>query len=862
VAQQALDAVQRDPREAIATAERLLRAGSYDPAARSAAERVIGLALRELNDLPAALTQLRRAVRSGRRADDPELTALARMSLGYVLANIGRNVAALREVTAALSCLTGLDAGHARLQRGVVLHFAGRYEEAAREYTTAVEIAQQEGAALLEARARNNRGLVQTHRGMARGTEDLRRAEEIFIELGLDLAAADTRWNLGSAASRRGDVPAALCAYAEADRRYRELDVPRPALQLNRLELLLGVPLAAEAAELAAAVVRELGERRMASDQAEALLAQARAALLGEDLPAAATAAGAARDAFRRQGRPAWAALARSVALRADFLGGTRTRAALTAMVRNAARLDATGWPGPALTTRIDAARAAADLGRTGQARELLDVAARARRGGIAARRAQGWYAAALRHRLDGADARALAALRRALDVQDAHRAWYGATELRASSGAAGREAAAEGLDIAVTGGRPAQVLTWAELWRATSLRMTPVVPPAEPELSAVLTELRGVSAAIENAALTGHPAPAQLRRQRELEQRVRELTRRAAGPGAVTRPPTVAALAAALGDAVLVELIAHRGAILAVLVRDGRAGVHRLGTLDEARRAARRHRFALRRIVTLGDPASAWAAAAHAARALDAQLLAPLRRRLGDRPLVISPVGQLQAVAWAALPTCAGRAVTVVPSAAAWLRATTAPPVTGPAVLVAGPRLPDGEKEVAALAAGRPGATVLTGAAATAGAVCAALGSAGLAHLATHGCFRADAPLLSTLELSDGPLTAYELERLDRAPGVVVLSACDSGLSAVRPGDELLGLGAVLLGTGTRTLIASVLPVPADRTADLMLDLHAGLRAGAGPAAALAAAQRRLTADGDALAHATAAAFRCIGAG
>jgi CHAT domain-containing protein len=156
----------------------------------------------------------------------------------------------------------------------------------------------------------------------------------------------------------------------------------------------------------------------------------------------------------------------------------------------------------------------------------------------------------------------------------------------------------------------------------------------------------------------------------------------------------------------------------------------------------------------------------------------------------------------------------------------------------------------------------VLTAEAAGAAAVTAAMDSARLAHIAAHGVFRADAPLLSTLELADGPLTAYELERLRRPPGVVVLSACDSGRSAVQPGDELLGLGAVLLGAGTRTLIASVLPVPADRTADLMLDLHARLRDGTGPAAALAAAQRDLAAHGDALAHATAAAFHCIGAG
>ncbi|MFI7546831.1 CHAT domain-containing protein [Actinoplanes sp. NPDC049599] len=861
-AQQALDAVQRDPRAAIRIGQRV-RENSDCPRAAAVAARALGLAHRELNELGTAVTHLRRAVRLAQRSGSAELTALARMSLGYVLANSGHNVAALGQVSAALRHLTGLDAGRARMQRGVVLHYAGRYEEAARDYTAAVEIAQQEGDALLEARARNNRGLVQTRRGMARGAADLRRAEELFTALGLPLAAADTRWNLGTAAARRGEVAEALRVFAEVDRRYRELDVPRPALQLDRLELLLAVPLPAEATEVAEAAVRELGARGMASDQAEALLGLARAALLAGDPAAATAAARRAGAAFRRQGRPAWAALARGVAHRAELRSGTRTARSVTAMLRTAAQLDATGWPGPALAARIDAGRVCAELGRTDQARELFTVAARARRGGTAERRAQGWYAAALRHRLDGNTAQARAALRRGLAVQDAHRALYGATELRTSSGAHGRDLAAEGLDLAVRGGRPTLILTWAELWRATALRMTPVVPPADPELSAALTELRGVAAAAEAAALAGRPAPADRRRQSQLEQRVRELARHADGTGELRRPPSVGELAAALGDAVLVELIAHGGAILAVVVRDGRAGLHRLGTREQARQAVRQHRFALRRLVTLGDPAAARAAAAQAAGRLDTQLLAPLRALIADRPLVIAPIGDLHGLAWAALPACAGRPVTVVPSAAAWLRACrSAPPAGGPAVLVAGPRLPEGEQEVAALAAADPAATVLTGAAASAAAVTAALRAAPLAHIAAHGVFRADAPLMSTLELADGPLTAYELERLGRAPAVVVLSACDSGLSGVQAGDELLGLAAVLLGAGTRTLIASVLPVPAGRTADLMLDLHARLRRGTGPAAALAGAQQHLRAGGDALSEATAAAFHCIGAG
>ena len=103
---------------------------------------------------------------------------------------------------------------------------------------------------------------------------------------------------------------------------------------------------------------------------------------------------------------------------------------------------------------------------------------------------------------------------------------------------------------------------------------------------------------------------------------------------------------------------------------------------------------------------------------------------------------------------------------------------------------------------------------------------------------FRSDQPLFSALELADGPLYVHDLDRLRRGPRLLVLSACEAGLSGVRPGDELMGLTAALLGCGTATLIASVVPVPDDRTAAVMTALHSGLRAGLAPSAALAAAQ------------------------
>ncbi|MCU7722886.1 CHAT domain-containing protein [Actinoplanes sp. KI2] len=858
-AQRALAAVQGHPREAIAEARKVL-SGPANADERSTAERAVGLALLELCDLAGAVRHLHRAVRA---AESATVAALARMSLGYALANAGRTAAALTAVSAALPQLSGVDAGRARMQRGVVRHYRGEFAEAVRDYSQAIEIAQRAGDGLLEARARNNRGLLNAHRGTDRGTDDLERAAALFAELGLPLAAADARWNDGVAAGQRGDVAAALRRFAEVDREHERLAVPRPALLLDRFELLLSVSLVGEATAVADTAVRELDRRGMASDLAEALLAQARAALVGGDLETAARAAAGARSRFRRQGRRTWAAFARRVELQARAGRDEPTPALLAALRRTARQLADTGWAGPALAVRIDAGRIATRLGRPSEAVELLGVAAQARRRGTAPRRAQGWYALALCRRLAGDERGAERALRRGLAVLDTYRAALGATELRAHTGGYGTELASEGLDIAVRTGLPDGVLDWAERGRASALRLRPVLPPRDPELAAALAELRMVSTALEDALLGDRPAQALRLSQARLEQRVRELTRTVPGlvAGDAAQPAGVPGLARELGDAVLVELVAHRGRLLAVLLRDGVCGLHDLGSLDEALRRTRLHRFGLRRVIATGDSAASRAGAEHTAAELDRQLFGPLRPWLADRPLVVVPIGALHGVAWAALPTCAGRPVTVAPSATSWLAARRRRAPDGPPVLVAGPRLAAARDEVDRLCRLLPGAVVLAGEQAGAARVTAAMDGAAVVHIAAHGRFRADSPQFSTLDLADGPLIAYEWERLSRPPGCMVLSACDAGRSAVRPGDEVMGFTAVLLALGTRTLISTVLPVPAELTTALVVDLHRRLRADDPPAMALADAQRTLAERG-ALAHATAAAFVCFGAG
>ncbi|MEV1120380.1 CHAT domain-containing protein [Actinosynnema sp. NPDC049800] len=863
----ALEARQRDPRAAIEIGRSALRAAraSGDDEEASAAQRAIGLAFRELHEFDAALRHLRHSVRIAERAGSARSAALARMSLAFVLSNTGRHAQALRAINAALPNLRGVDAGSGRMQRGLVLHYLCRYDEALREYNAAIEVVRRFGERLVEARALNNRGLLRAYTGGLRAAdEDFDRAAALYRDLDQALAVADVRWNAGISASRAGDVPRALTMFAEAEREYRRLAVPRPALLINRLELLVSVPLLEEARAAADRALGELGGDLVLA-RSEALFYRARIALLEGDLDRAVEMAVAARKGFRREKREVWAEGARHVELRAAYLSGQRTRALVTALTRVAGRLDALGWRMAGLEARVDGALVARDLGDRSRAVAELTAAGAARRGGPAAHRVQGWYAEALRRDLLGNTRGAQIALRRGLALLDEYRVSLGATELRALSGAQGAALASEGLRTAVAGGRAGRVLSWAEAWRAGALRMTPARPPEDSGLADALAELRAVTADLEAASTAGRPTAALRQRQVRGEQRVRELTRRTGGGGAVFKPPAVGELARALGTSALVEYVDHDGELLAVVVAGGRASLHRLGPAAGALRELRLLRFALHRLVTLPDHVDRTpvrAGAEHAARLLQNRLLEPLRRRLDDRPLVLAPTGLLGGLPWSALPACRGRAVTVVPSATVWLRAATSELVSHDrVVLAAGPRLPAAPTEITAIASlGPVRPSVLVGGAATVDAVASAMDGAPLAHVAAHGSFRADNPLFSALELADGPLTVYDLERLRTPPARVVLSACDSGLSAVRPGDELMGFTAALLGLGTRTLVAPVIPVPAEVTTPLMVDLHRRLGAGHPPAEALAGAQEAHRDDGD-VAFAASAGFLCFGA-
>lgn len=868
----ALRLADAEPGHALAAATRAAHRaeGEGDRAAGAIAHRAWGLALLHHRDLGTAITHLKRAVSLGRSAGSVVHTAEARMTLAFALNQHGRPLQALLEIDAAVHDLHGVAAARAQAQRGAIMLQLGRVDEAMTSYRAALPILHRAGDLLWEQRVLVNRGVAHAQRyELAAAEADLHDAERLCVKLDLGLQVGFIQSNLAYVIGLRGDIPTALAYYDRAEAIIREHHAQVGTLLQDRSELLLSARLISEARLCAERATEAFQAEQRGIKTPEVLLLLAQVALLEGDANSASRHAFRARRDFNRQHRPEWAALAHLTALRSDMAGASSRRINAREIGRVVDTLVAADWPAAAVEARLVAALLSFRQGHDEQGRGHLRAAISARRRSTPATlRARTWYAEALLRLDAGNPAGALRAVRSGLRILDQHSAALGATDLRAHAAGHRTELAELGLRIALR--HPARlVFEWAELGRARHLLQTPVRPPDDPAFAEALTELRTTVAAID-AAARGGVAPgtglvALTQRQVALEHRIRDFSRRQSGDPANFTPgvATTRELAAALGDKVLLEFVQHDDELYVISIADGRTRLRKLGSPTVVEDLLDRIPFALRRL-SRGQRGSADSTAAlalfrHVANLLDVHLLRPVGD-IGDRPLVIVPTGALQRLPWSILPSCAGRPLTVTPSATLWLTANRRPPSRAHRVaVVAGPGLPGADFEASAVAAIH-GTAALRGPAATASAVTAALDGAAMVHMAAHGRLSAQNPLFSSLLLADGPLFVHDLEHLTHAPHTVILAACDSGRSIVPIGDELLGLSATFLARGTVQLIASMLPLPDLETADLMIELHRRMALGEPPAVALANAQTRTQPTAAALV--AAAGFVCLGGG
>jgi CHAT domain-containing protein len=277
-------------------------------------------------------------------------------------------------------------------------------------------------------------------------------------------------------------------------------------------------------------------------------------------------------------------------------------------------------------------------------------------------------------------------------------------------------------------------------------------------------------------------------------------------------------------------------------------------------------------------------------ARALRRVLIDPLRLPADGTRILFSPDGTLNVVPLEALEDDDGTRlvarldVAYLSSARDVLEPAPTSGADGDTLVIADPafgnpkwtRLPGTQAEAEAIRARFPGAVIKTGDQATKAALHAVARPAVL-HLATHGFFVTDAqwfvrdgsalalrgltldspPVLTGASVDplaragvllapsggdEGILSALEIASEDRHDTrLVVLSACETGLGEVEPGQGIYGLRRALVLAGVRNQVLSLWKVDDDATRDLMAAFYDGLRRGEPAGRALRKAQLAL---------------------
>lgn len=828
-----------------------------DPAVSSIGHQVVGIVQRDLGETEEALGQLRTALRLARTAKDRGRVADVQATLGATLATTGRTREGLRQLDAAASVLDGVPRGTVLVRRAwVSIVLLDRYAESLADLSSAREVFAGSEEAEWEARVLNLEGYARGALGDLTGAERaFVSAQALHERMGHRADVAVTVMNIGWLAFLAGDLPRTFDLFADSAARFEAVDVTSSELVVDRCRAYLAAGLAVDAWQL---VSTTLSARQLQPhERADVLVAAAEAALAAGDPVLAMGSADAASRLLRRQGRHQRRLRAEMLAIwaRADARRAPGPLLARSRQVIESAR----STHAPELAQLLVLGARVASSSRSADAAELRDSwlqeASLFRNDRSSLTSVLGWLALARGRDLDADSVGVMRACDRGLAALEDHRATLGSQELMAFSSGHGRELAELATRTALASRDARRLLWWSERWRASALAVPQATQEHSPEMAADLAALRAQYRRLAEARDEGAPTERLQSRVLRLEQSVRQRLFHTRGTGARSASFDVGELLAALAedDTVLVELVDIDGLLHALVVGRGRVRRLHVGSAADATKAVDFSLFSLRQAAR-GRRAQLDVAGTRLQRAL----LGSALDHVGEARVVVSGTSALQGVPWGLLPALADRPVASTPSARLWLRSRSATAEGDRRVMLVGPGLGSGGAEVPAVAAQDPGAQVIDGEGATVAAALAALDGAALAHVAAHGHFREDSPLFSSLTLADGPLLVHDLQHLRRPPHRVVLSACESGVMAPVGDQELLGLAAALLSMGTAGVVSSLAEVDDAATVEVMVALHASLRAGGGLGDALLAA--RQVAAGDPVLAATAASFTVLG--
>ncbi|MBA3321692.1 MAG: CHAT domain-containing protein [Pyrinomonadaceae bacterium] len=712
--------------------------------------------------------------------------------------------------------------------------------------------------------------------------QSLARAESA----GLTVICADIESSLGYVSLFQGRYDRALDYLERARRRYAALGMLHQSAGVDQeiADAYLELNLTTEASAIYARIVPIFAEFEMRVEQARALAYHGRACLLAGQAAEARTLLTQARLLYAADGSTVGEAMVTLIEAQLHYSQGDY-EAAITAAGQAEAPLAAGTW-GRRLLARWLRGESARAAGHQRAAKELLEATLRdAEQQSMPQVALRCHTSLGLLYAAEERSEAAEAAFKHSVALIEELRAPLPAEEFRTAFVTDKLTPYVELMRLCLRDGnteRDVEALGYAERARSRTLvemmsgaPSSSAVPrfvprdPVDAELLGRVDELREelnwfysqINRPPDGKATREPPAMQLLNeavREREgaMLEVMRQLRARGEDSTSLVESFDISQLQRDLGDdTALVEYTSLDGQLLAFVVTDEGVEVIRdLGTEEQVTRLLEGLHFQLGALRYGAERVRAHldhltARTRHYLNALYNLLLKPVEARLAWRRLLIVPHRALHYVPFHALHDGDGYVierceVCYAPSAGVLRRCLMRPKHSLRRALLLGvsdgqtPRVLD---EIAALAPLFAEATVLTNEAATLSALYREAPAADVVHLACHGQFRSDNPLFSSLQLSDGWLTVRDAYDLNLNCGLVVLSACETGMSAVAPGDELTGLARGFLSAGASSLLLSLWTVDDEATADLMTDVYTRLVAGERPAAALRHAQCRL---------------------
>jgi CHAT domain-containing protein len=227
-------------------------------------------------------------------------------------------------------------------------------------------------------------------------------------------------------------------------------------------------------------------------------------------------------------------------------------------------------------------------------------------------------------------------------------------------------------------------------------------------------------------------------------------------------------------------------------------------------------------------------------------KIIEPIKKFVGERDLVVIPVGALHYVPFHALHDgikylIETRKIVHSPSAAVWRSLNEKPVKKLENALLMGfadEKIPFVNNEIKAIRKIIPNAKAFTDKDATFENYTQSAPKFDVLHLACHGQFRPDSPMFSSLHLADGSITARDICSQSLKAQLVTLSACETGLNKIFAGDEILGLARGFLSAGAKSLVLSLWTVNDEATTELMKVFYTNLQRGELVATSLRKAQ------------------------